>query len=97
MSIYFLQWSSPEDLIKSHLQGKMKLAPPQIYEICKLLNFQNFEELHNSTLERRNKRVKRIFPIPILCDDGIFVVYPGKFIIHCIGLHCQFKFIDHCL
>ncbi|XP_052061517.1 acyl-coenzyme A diphosphatase NUDT19-like [Mytilus californianus] len=72
-----LQWSPPDELIKSHLESKVKLAPPQIYEICRFLNFKDMEELNEFCLTRIDKRVTRNFPVPAICDDGIFVLYPG--------------------
>lgn len=72
-----LEWSAPDKLIKSHLESKVKLAPPQIYEICRFLNFKTIDELNSFSIERANKRVNRIFPVPAICDDGVFVLYPG--------------------
>ncbi|CAG2200026.1 NUDT19 [Mytilus edulis] len=75
-----LLWSPPDELIKSHLESKVKLAPPQIYEICRFLNFKDIEELNEFCLTRINKRVTRNFPVPAVCDDGIFILYPGTYI-----------------
>ncbi|XP_076112831.1 acyl-coenzyme A diphosphatase NUDT19-like isoform X1 [Mytilus galloprovincialis] len=72
-----LQWFPPDELIKSHLESKVKLAPPQIYEICRFLNFKDMEELNEFCLTRINKRVTRNFPVPAICDDGMFILYPG--------------------
>ncbi|VDI26474.1 nucleoside diphosphate-linked moiety X motif 19, mitochondrial [Mytilus galloprovincialis] len=72
-----LQWSPPDESTKSHLESKVKLAPPQIYEICRFLNFKDIEELNEFCLTRNNKRVTRNFPVPAVCDDGIFILYPG--------------------
>ncbi|XP_076112832.1 acyl-coenzyme A diphosphatase NUDT19-like isoform X2 [Mytilus galloprovincialis] len=75
-----LQWFPPDELIKSHLESKVKLAPPQIYEICRFLNFKDMEELNEFCLTRINKRVTRNFPVPAICDDGMFILYPGVFV-----------------
>ncbi|XP_061188423.1 acyl-coenzyme A diphosphatase NUDT19-like [Saccostrea echinata] len=73
-----LQWTAPDTLLNVYNKYKGGLAPPQIYEVCRLLNFQNVENLHRFAWERALKnRVKQYFPVVMVCEDGIIVVYPG--------------------
>ena len=53
----FAVWSTPKHLIKDHVNCKLWLAPPQFYEMSRLLRFENFHCLMHSTYKALFKTV----------------------------------------
>lgn len=73
-----LKWIAPDTLLSENSISKGLLAPPQVYEVHRLLHFQQVEDLHRFNWDRALKhRVRQYFPVVVGCDDGIIVVYPG--------------------
>ncbi|KAJ8303598.1 hypothetical protein KUTeg_019994 [Tegillarca granosa] len=72
------QWSTPDTLIREYFKSG-GLAPPQVYEVCRLLNFKDAEDLNNFAWKRAEQRVVRYFPVIYFCQDGVSIVYPGNF------------------
>ena len=56
----------------------LKLAPPQIMEMRRIMNFNDAQKLKMFSFERSNVRVARVVPATCQCDDGILYVYPGE-------------------
>ncbi|XP_069113283.1 acyl-coenzyme A diphosphatase NUDT19-like [Argopecten irradians] len=71
------EWSSPDKLIIDRSEGG--LAPPQVYELCRMLNFTDVDKLNHFAWKRAKtcSRVERYFPVPCFCSDDIFITYPG--------------------
>ncbi|KAF6031981.1 NUDT19 [Bugula neritina] len=57
--------------------GKLRVAPPQLYELSRLLNFQSLDELRHYTKTRNRWGTERMFPVGIRCLDGAIRVLPG--------------------
>ena len=75
----FLQWSSPGLLKEKHFNKTLELAPPQITELGRLLNFNDVAKLKEFAWERSAVRALRWLPTPCLCKDGgILFLYPGN-------------------
>lgn len=73
-----LKWIAPDTLLSEYSHSKGLLAPPQVYEVHRLLHFQLVEDLHRFNWDRALKhRVRQYFPVVVGCEDGIVVVYPG--------------------
>lgn len=72
------QWSTPDEVIRNYSQSRIGVAPPQLFEISRLLNFHDVGKLEGYMWERSGDVIERILPVAIHCDDGIIVVYPGK-------------------
>lgn len=70
------QWSTPDTLIREYFKSG-GLAQPQVYEVCRLLNFKDAEDLNNFAWKRAEQRVVRYFPVIYFCQDGVSIVYPG--------------------
>ena len=62
-----------------HGQAKndFTLAPPQIIELGRLLNFTDAEQLKHFSFKSSGLRADRIFPVICFCDDGAVFLYPG--------------------
>ncbi|KAL5021312.1 hypothetical protein ScPMuIL_000467 [Solemya velum] len=71
------QWSTPDEVIRNYSQSRIGVAPPQLFEISRLLNFHDVGKLEGYMWERSGDVIERILPVAIHCDDGIIVVYPG--------------------
>ena len=71
-------WISPLDAIVGLAAGSVKLAPPQMYELTRLLRFENAQELINFADARQKHGVEFTFPVRIKCSDGIVSIFPGK-------------------
>ncbi|KAK3086639.1 hypothetical protein FSP39_021281 [Pinctada imbricata] len=71
------QWASPDSLIADHFNEESFIAPPQVYELLRLFNFQDADKLHQFSVERTSKRVNRYFPVQVNCTDGVAILYPG--------------------
>ncbi|XP_033754942.1 nucleoside diphosphate-linked moiety X motif 19-like [Pecten maximus] len=71
------EWSSPDKLLIDRSEGG--LAPPQVYELCRMLHFTDADKLNQFAWSRAKtcSRVERYFPVPCICKDGIIVLYPG--------------------
>jgi len=70
-------WSTPKQLVTDHIHGNVRLAPPQLYEMSRLLRFQKFEEISKFSVSREVKGSKRLLPVRIKLSDGIVSLLPG--------------------
>ena len=71
-------WMSPDDAYQQHRQKKSLLAPPQVYDILRLLRFPSFEYLRSFGGNRsRRYPIQRWLPFPVRCSDGILLLLPG--------------------
>lgn len=61
--------------------GKVVVAPPQMYELGRLLNFSNMEELKEYVRMRHTLGTERLFPVHIKCSDGALRVLPGGYLL----------------
>ena len=72
------QWTSAGLLLEKHSNRSLQLAPPQITELGRLLNFNDVDNLKQFAWERSAVRANRWLPVPCLCKDGgILYLYPG--------------------
>ncbi|OWF53501.1 nucleoside diphosphate-linked moiety X motif 19-like [Mizuhopecten yessoensis] len=71
------EWSSPDKIMND--RSEEGLAPPQVYELCRMLHFTCAEKLNHFAWTRAQtcSRVERYFPVLLRCNDGVVVVYPG--------------------
>ena len=55
------------------------LAPPQVYELSRLLNIKKYEELKKFTTKREKFGVERFLPVRLIANDGWISLLPGMF------------------
>ena len=79
-------------LLSAYYREKGGLAPPQVYELSRLLNFLSAEDLLGFVSRRGRERVERWFPIPAVCTDCPVSLMPGEFVHHCTLLVKRFVF-----
>lgn len=76
---YNFQWTSSGLLLEKHASRTLHLAPPQITELGRLLNFSDADKLRQFAWEKSAVRAQRWLSVPCLCKDGgILYLYPGK-------------------
>ncbi|KAK7497676.1 hypothetical protein BaRGS_00011071 [Batillaria attramentaria] len=71
------QWSSPQEMISENRQGKVQLAPPQLYEAHRLLNFSSADDLMNFLRRRVGQPMERWMPVRVQCADAVLFLFPG--------------------
>ncbi|XP_076471974.1 acyl-coenzyme A diphosphatase NUDT19-like isoform X2 [Babylonia areolata] len=71
------QWGSPYDILQEYYQGGVALAPPQIYELGRLMNFSTVPDLLKFACQRGQHRVERWLPVKVASSDSLMSVFPG--------------------
>ncbi|GBM48258.1 Nucleoside diphosphate-linked moiety X motif 19 [Araneus ventricosus] len=72
-----LKWCTPEEMLEEHSTNALFLAPPQVYELSRLIHFSSFQTLRTFARDRANKGVERWLPVIITCQDGVISLLPG--------------------
>ena len=77
---HILQWASASNFLLKHQDPKnpMTLAPPQIFELGRILNFTDAESLKEFSWGRSKMRVELLLPIVCTCEDAVLILYPGR-------------------
>ncbi|XP_036608059.1 nucleoside diphosphate-linked moiety X motif 19 [Trichosurus vulpecula] len=76
------EWVTPTEAIKKFLYEEIWLAPPQFYEIRRLVNFASLSDLHKFCLDRSSEGCERWLPIMLLTLDGAVQLLPGDELYH---------------
>jgi hypothetical protein len=72
------QWIDPGELLAEHSDAKIWLAPPQIYELRRLCNFDKYDDLKRFCAEREQHGCVRWLPVRMTFKDGVMPVLPGR-------------------
>lgn len=72
-----LKWCTPEAVLEENRKGSVFLAPPQIYELTRLLNFHKIQELNQFSKNREYSGVYRWVPVIASSADGAVSFLPG--------------------
>lgn len=92
------QWWTPGTVIQNYIQSKIGAAPPQLFEVSRLMNFHDIEKLEAYMWRRSGGVITRILPVSIHCDDGIVVTYPGElYICDMVGIGISNHLYTCCL
>jgi len=62
-------------------RGNISLPPPQFYEISRLRNFADIDNLLKFASDRASYGIERYFPLRISTEDGNYTILPGTSII----------------
>ncbi|KAL8601039.1 hypothetical protein ACOMHN_030696 [Nucella lapillus] len=73
------QWGSPYSSLQEYYQGRVGLAPPQVYELGRLLEFSAVPELLTFAWRRGEHRVDRWLPVRVTTADNVMSVLPDLF------------------
>ncbi|XP_053211358.1 acyl-coenzyme A diphosphatase NUDT19-like [Panonychus citri] len=72
-----IEWYTPNELLELHMQKKAFLAPPQVYELSRLSNFTDYQELMKFSSDREPNGVERWIPLMNGYQDGSTLFLPG--------------------
>ncbi|ESN98948.1 hypothetical protein HELRODRAFT_162420 [Helobdella robusta] len=76
-------WLSPSEFLDLNLletEEKSLMAPPQIYELCKMKGFKHFDALKNaSTANNPLNSKERLMPVFSRCKGGYNLILPGDY------------------
>ena len=71
------QWGEPSLLLHQFYQSQLWLAPPQVYELGKLLTFSRQEEVERYSEGREEAGLTTWLPVRAECSDGVVSLLPG--------------------
>ena len=72
-----MKYTDPISILRDHTDKKLWLAPPQFWEISRISNLTNFDELKDFSVQREIKGCETWLPILKFCTDGHYSIYPG--------------------
>jgi len=72
-----VRWEEPASLLDQARQNQLWLAPPQVYEVSRLLHFTKQEELQQFARQREGEGLSTWLPVRLQCSDGLLSLYPG--------------------
>ena len=72
-----VQWTDPASLLHQFYERKLWLAPPQVYELSRLLNFKAQQDLAQFSAIRHQKGLTTWLPVRMECEDGMLSILPG--------------------
>lgn len=72
-----LQIVTPDTIIDQWVKEELWLAPPQVYEVSRLLNYTSYEDLKSYVKERATQGMWWWMPVIYPAKDGIIATYPG--------------------
>uniref|UniRef100_A0A1I8MFU3 Uncharacterized protein n=1 Tax=Musca domestica TaxID=7370 RepID=A0A1I8MFU3_MUSDO len=70
-------WRTPGECLRQHFNGEIWLPPPQIYELSRLLNFAQLEDVKNFALQRRHIGLDVTLLIEYDCQDARVYLMPA--------------------
>lgn len=73
----YLQWCTPSSILDEHSTADVFLAPPQVYELSRMCNFNEFDSLRQFSAERQSLGVERWLPVMSTYQDGAVALLPG--------------------
>ena len=72
-----MQFADPIDIMQRHLNGELWLAPPQFWEISRMINIHNFEDLKTFSIAREHRGCETWLPVLQHYSGGYYSIYPG--------------------
>ena len=72
-----VQWTDPASILQQFYDRQIWLAPPQVYELSKLLNFTDLHQLDRVSEERHGHGLTTWLPVRMQCHDGLLSLLPG--------------------
>ncbi|KAL8590575.1 hypothetical protein ACOMHN_011011 [Nucella lapillus] len=70
-------WVTPRQIMEEYLGNRVQLAPPQLYEASRLMNFKDLDELLRFCHSRVGQPLERWMPVRIQCADAVIYTFPG--------------------
>ncbi|KAI5619785.1 nucleoside diphosphate-linked moiety X motif 19 [Silurus asotus] len=70
-------WSTPPEILHSYRERDLWIAPPQFYDIGRMLNFSSLSDLHDFARRRSTEGCERCLPVIIRTSDCHISLLPG--------------------
>ncbi|KAL9692079.1 hypothetical protein quinque_015977 [Culex quinquefasciatus] len=70
-------WDTPSGLLQAHREEKLWLAPPQYYELNRLVHMPDIDQVVQFARERSARGSTLICPVQYKCSDAAIFVFPG--------------------
>ncbi|XP_035205052.1 nucleoside diphosphate-linked moiety X motif 19-like isoform X1 [Stegodyphus dumicola] len=72
-----MRWCTPEEMLEDNSTHTVFLAPPQVYELSRLIPLQSYHELKQFAKKREPNGCERWMPIIATAIDGAVSLLPG--------------------
>jgi len=72
-----VSWTEPASILDQFYKKELWLAPPQVYELSRLLNFCDMKELQEFSVRRQKEGCENWLPVRLQCEDGLLSLLPG--------------------
>ncbi|KAM3828638.1 acyl-coenzyme A diphosphatase NUDT19 [Vipera latastei] len=71
------RWSTPLEAVELFNSGDIWVAPPQLYELCRLCHFSSLHNLERFSSERALEGCERWMSVHLVASDGLMHLLPG--------------------
>ncbi|XP_034281644.1 acyl-coenzyme A diphosphatase NUDT19 [Pantherophis guttatus] len=71
------RWSTPLEAVELFNSGEVCIAPPQLYELCRLCHFSSLRDLERFSSERALEGCERWMSVILKASDGYIQLLPG--------------------
>ncbi|RWS01313.1 Nucleoside diphosphate-linked moiety X motif 19-like protein [Dinothrombium tinctorium] len=71
------KWCTPTEILEEHVQNKVFLAPPQVYELSRIKNLTSFSSVKDFAEKRQKHGIERWLSVQANCKDGSLILLPG--------------------
>ncbi|XP_064610978.1 acyl-coenzyme A diphosphatase NUDT19-like [Liolophura sinensis] len=78
--IVHTQWSTPLEVFQSFRAGTLWVAPPQLYELARLIQFSDASDIADFASKRSKYHMKRWMSITLSAKDGLVDILPGDYL-----------------
>lgn len=72
-----LKWCTSLEMLEEHIQSRIFLAPPQVYELSRIHKLENFDQVKKFAEERQVEGTERWLPVISTYKDGALSLLPG--------------------
>ena len=71
------QWTDPASCLQQYYDRQLWLAPPQVYELSKMLTMTSAADLKSQARLRQCHGLSTWLPVRVECEDGLLSLLPG--------------------
>ncbi|KAI1281965.1 Nucleoside diphosphate-linked moiety X motif 19 [Halotydeus destructor] len=72
-----LKWVTSLEMLDEHIQERVFLAPPQVYELSRVHKLSSYLDVKHFTHDRQKQGTERWLPVIATYEDGALSVLPG--------------------
>ena len=73
-----VHWTDPKTILAESLAEKLWLAPPQVYELTRMAQFESAGSLEAVCKMRKEQGCETWLPLFYKCNDGTLSCLPGN-------------------